>query len=588
MNPRTLPRLIRTVRHLRLSQLLWRCRATARRKWPNTRTRRPRAGPDLGAGCGESESFPRIPLYHRLHSRNEELVRQMSEGRLRHLDHTVDLGRDRPDWKLGNPTSHRLWTITLHYHGWAYGLAEVAASDSALAGEAGELLQHYVEDWIERCDVTLPGARDLAWNSFAIATRLSWWIRVFLLLRGSRSKAWNGLEPRLLASAWQQAAYLHDHLEWDLRGNHLLRDLVGLAWAGRLFGGEQARRWLHTASTLVRAQIEEQVLSDGAHFERSPTYHIQVMQDVLSLALLLEDRAVVELLKEAWLRMAKYLNWVRHPDGLVPLLNDGGLHAACEPQRMLELAGSQGLTPDPALPRGGRLFHDAGLVVWHGDPWSVFFDVGPIGADHVPGHGHADTLTLECSYRGRRLFVDPGTHGYDDDDRRRYDRSTAAHNTVCLDDADSSEIWHIFRVGRRARPVEVRAAFTDRSFEASATHTGFDHLTGRPAHRRHVAVAEDGGLIITDTLIGEGRHRAGGGLLLDPEWSAQPDEDGWILAGQGLRLRARVRSSGDPPQLDVGRSPYHPDYGVELTSHRLRWSYEGPFPVELRTEVRDA
>ena len=38
----------------------------------------------------------------------------------------------------------------------------------------------------------------------------------------------------------------------------------------------------------------------------------------------------------------------------------------------------------------------------------------------------------------------------------------------------------------------------------------------------------------------------------------------------------------------LGRSPYHPDYGVELTSHRLRWSYAGPFPVEVRTEVREA
>jgi len=586
MNPRTLPRLIRTVRHFRLSQLLWRCRAVARRRWPTTRTRG--NVPDLAAGSGESEPFPRIPLFHRSHSRDRELVRQLSEGRFRHLNRTADLGRDRPDWKLGEVTSHRLWTITLHYHGWAHGLAEVAAGDSELAGEAGELLRHYVGDWIERCDVTLPGTRDLAWNSFAIATRLGWWIRILRLQHDSRSKLPNGLEPRLLASAWRQAAYLHDHLEWDLRGNHLLRDLVGLAWAGRLFGGEQGRRWLHTASTRIRGQIEEQVLPDGAHFERSPMYHIHVMEDVLSLALLLEDRPAVELLQETWRRMAEYLRWVRHPDGLCPLLNDGGLHAACDPQRMLELAGSLGLTPDPARPRGGRLFGDAGLVVWHSDPWSVFFDVGPIGADHVPGHGHADSLTLECSYRGRRLVVDPGTHGYDDDDRRRYDRSTAAHNTVSIDDADSSEIWHIFRVGRRARPAEVRTTFGDRSFEASATHTGFDHLPGRPAHRRHVAVAEDGGLVITDTLTGNGRHRASGGLLLDPLWSAEPHEDGWILARAGLRLRARVRGSGPSPQLELGRSPYHPDYGVELTSQRLSWSYEGPFPAEVRTEVREA
>ena len=38
-----------------------------------------------------------------------------------------------------------------------------------------------------------------------------------------------------------------------------------------------------------------------------------------------------------------------------------------------------------------------------------------------------------------------------DDERRRYDRSTAAHNTVSIDGTDSSEVWQIFRVGRRAK-----------------------------------------------------------------------------------------------------------------------------------------
>ena len=343
-----------------------------------------------------------------------------------------------------------------------------------------------------------------------------------------------------------------------------------------------------TAGARVPEQLAEQVLGDGSHFERSPTYHIHVMEDVLSLAILLEAAEVVEELKSAWLRMASYLVWLRHPDGFVPLLNDGGMHALCEPDRMLALGGRLGLEFDASPPTGGRLFPDAGLVVWRGDPWSVFFDVGEMGADHVPGHGHADTLAFECSFRGHRLFVDPGTFGYDDDERRRYDRSTAAHNTVCIDGADSSEVWHVFRVGRRARPTDVRAVFAERGCDATAAHTGYAHLTGRPIHRRRIVPTADGVLTVVDTLEGRGEHRVSTGLLLDPAWTAESDASGWLLAGHAQRLRVQVQGGGARPVLSVVRAPYHPDYGVEVTTQRLVWEYEGALPIEVRTEIAAA
>ena len=44
----------------------------------------------------------------------------------------------------------------------------------------------------------------------------------------------------LRRSLWQQASWLAGHLEWDLRANHLMRDLAGLATAGRFFAGADA------------------------------------------------------------------------------------------------------------------------------------------------------------------------------------------------------------------------------------------------------------------------------------------------------------------------------------------------------------
>jgi len=357
MNPKRLPRLFRTLRYVRASQLLWRMRVTAERRLrpPRTRTPEPTLVRPDAAGVG----FPVMPEFHRVGPRGDELLAELAQGRFSHLDRSLDLGRERPDWLLGEAATDRLWTITLHYHGWAHGLAEIAAGEGRQAAAAAELLTHYLSDWIERCDVRARGARALAWNSFAIATRITNWIRVRQLLQERRHGCWTELEPRFLDSLWRQAAYLHDHLEWDLRGNHLLRDLVGLAWAGRFFDGGQAARWSERAAALVLTQLAEQVLPDGAHFERSPTYHLHVMEDVLSLALLLEVPEIVEELSAVWLRMAGYLRWLRHPDGRVPLLNDGGMHSLCEPARMLDLGRHLGLELDTSMPEGGILFPDA-------------------------------------------------------------------------------------------------------------------------------------------------------------------------------------------------------------------------------------
>jgi hypothetical protein len=546
----------RTACHLRWSQLLWRVRYARERRRPVS----PRAAARWRWSGGRPprlrEDFPDVPL-----------------PRGREPEQATVSGPDSPDWRLGAVATDRLRTITLHYHAWAYPLAE----------RAGDAFRQHLADWMRRCALEAPGARELAWNAYAIATRLTWWVRSYRLLGSDRWRGWGTFHDDFLASLWQQAAYLRDHLEWDLRANHLLRDAVGLAWAGRFFAEDRAREWLEAATRLAVSQADEQVLPDGGHFERSPMYHLHVMEDFLSLALLVEDPKARGRLRDSWAAMAEFLAWLRHPDGDLVLFNDGGLPGAPTVEHMLGLGSRLGVETDAAPRRGGRHFPDTGLVAWHGEPWAVFFDVGPAGPDYQPGHAHADTLTVECSYRGRRLFVDPGTYAYDLDDRRRYDRSTAAHNTVCVDGQDSSEAWHIFRVGRRAYPRDVRVEFTGGGVRAAAAHTGYDHLPGRPRHRRRLEVG-GGRLTLTDRVEGRGRHRVEGGWLLGPEWAASPAGGGWVLTDGPRTVRVSVQGS-EGLKLYEERRPYHPGYGRELETTRLGWRREGDLPAEVETRV---
>ncbi len=576
------PRLMRTVRHLRSSQIWWRTRYFVERRLPQTLIRTPEDRPD--AQLVLREGFPAVPLFHRQGPTGGDAVDRLARGEFRHLNRTVNIGFENPDWLHGGDHAGRLWSVTLHYHGWVYDLAEAAVQgdDRALP-----VLRHYLEHWLERCRLRQIGPNNLIWNAFAIATRASWWVRALRLLQEHRVELPGDFLNRWQQSLLRQAHFLSRHLEWDLRGNHILRDAVGLAWVGRHFTGRRPDRWLRIATEIAESQASEQILPDGAHFERSPMYHIHVMEDFLSLSKLLPDENVAARMRDSVNRMVDFAAWMRHPDGTLPLFNDAAQHAVCDPQTMLQMVAEATGAGPSGVPRGLKHFDHAGSVVWQGDPWSVFWDIGDVGPGYQPGHAHADTLTFECSYQGQRLIVDPGTFGYDRDDRRRYDRSTAAHNTVCIDDRDSSEVWHIFRVGRRARPIAVDIFPHVNGFSGYAAHTGYNNLPGQPRHGRRVSVAAQRELRIVDQIDGRGTQRLSGGYLLAPEWKVTPQATGWRLTCGNHAVDVYMEGR-HPLTLAIETQPWHPEYGLEIETRRLVWRTEAPLPTDIITIIRPA
>lgn len=571
-------RLWRTARHLRGSQIVARLYRSVRPAKLRKRALAPSDNalqlrcdfPDLPPAPGESQ-----PLSQR--------IGELERGEFSHLNHTEHLRWDPTDWRLGPIAGDRLWTVTLHYHRWLYELGvAIKSGDHDLRQRAGECARHYLGDWLSRCDLAAEGAEHLAWNSYAVATRLMWWIRSHRLLENYLQD----VDPHLLGtwrrSIWIHANYLARNLEWDLRANHLLRDLVGLASAGRFFEGAEPRHWLKTATRLATSQANEQVLTDGGHFERSPLYHAEVMGDLLQLSALLECPQSVERLRETWSKMSEFCLWMRHPDGTVPQFNDAASISPTE--EVTECARWATVALDPSSRHGGRHFQETGVIVWHGQPWSLFFDVGQVGPDFQPGHAHADTLTLDCSFAGRRLFVDPGCLHYDNTPERAYDRSTAAHNTVCIDGSDSSEVWHIFRVGRRARPVEVQLEIRENSLAATASHDGYDHLAGRPRHSRSIFLQEHGALKVQDRVTGLTPHDVSGGFLLAPEWKATQTNRGWTLECAGTRLDVGI-AGPDTLKWGIEQRALHSDYGRREETQRLSWSYSGPLPFDVELQV---
>ncbi len=257
----------------------------------------------------------------------------------------------------------------------------------------------------------------------------------------------------------------------------------------------------------------------------------------------------------------------------------------------------------PGTERAPIWLRDSGYVRLAAGPAVALLDVAPIGPDYLPGHAHADTLSFELSLFGQRVIVNGGTSRYGTGPERLAERGTAAHSTVQLDGADSSEVWGGFRVARRARPFAVQVRRGDPVEDGvaggtahhavqkvTAAHDGYRRLPGRPVHRREWRLAPDHFSVVDTIEGGYGvavarfhLHPAigiGGLEIGDPVDPLEPHEPhdphksldplpmspgGVLLLPGGQRVRWQVTGG----RVRLVPNYWHPEFGLRVASRCL-------------------
>ncbi len=340
--------------------------------------------------------------------------------------------------------------------------------------------------WIDRFIDELP-QNSVGQDPYPIALRGINWIKFIIShhheLSTEAMERWNG-------SLSAQYDLLGRKLEYHLLGNHLLEDAFSLFFGAIYLGHEQ---WYKKACRLLKSELEEQILPDGAHYEQSPMYHCILLDrllDCYNMAAHL-PRFEGQAQMQTWLGkkagvMLGHMEQMLYADGTYPLLNDAAQGIAPTPEAIADYARRLGVKAmvRPLKECGYRRMQNARM--------ELFADAGAITATYQPGHTHADIFNFELRIDGEHFIVDTGISTYDKTPRRQYERSTAAHNTVCLPGCDSLEVWGGFRVGRRAR-VHI---LHDERKRLEAEHNGFGN---KRIHRRTFEMQEEG-LLITDRM----------------------------------------------------------------------------------------
>lgn len=465
----------------------------------------------------------------------------------------------RSNWDL--PGRSKLWLYNLHYF-----------NDLNAVGAPERVHWHLdlVARWIAE---NAPGA-GVGWEPYPTSLRIVNWIKW----------AWagNSLDCGARQSLAVQTRWLRRRLERHLLGNHLFANAKALVFAGCYFEGREAEAWLKRGMTILVRQIPEQVLPDGGHFERSTMYHALALEDVLDLLNLARAcpepfrlwPSSVSLWPEVARRMGRWLSVMCHPDGEIAFFNDAAMGIASKPGALAEYARRLGVVWEDVDADGVAWLEQSGYVRAQRNGAVLFADVAPVGPDYLPAHAHADTLTYELSIGGQRVVVNSGTSRYEAGEERERERSTAAHNTVEVDGKNSSEVWAGFRVGRRARPLDVAVWEENDAVRIEGAHDGYRRLRGKVIHRRTWEL-RDGQLEVTDRLEGRA-SKAVGRIHFHPAVKLEFERNGALARWNGWAARWKTEEC-EPSILP---STWHPEFGLSVPSVALALAIETKGPAQ--------
>ena len=299
-------------------------------------------------------------------------------------------------------------------------------------------------------------------------------------------------DPEINACLFNDYQRLNDNLEYHLLGNHLLENGFALLFGAVYFKNDN---YYQKGVQIIKGELKEQILNDGAHFELSPMYHQIILHRILDSIQLLrlnswkQDGLLGYLVTMAE-TMLGWLQTITYKNGDIPMVNDAAYGIAPSSEELFNYAENLSLKWTKTE------LKDSGYRKWSSQRFECFMDLGNIGPDYIPGHAHADTFNFELYVQEQPFIVDAGTSTYEKNSQRQLERSTESHNTVKVNGVNSSAVWGGFRVANRAKIIEL----TQFENEFTASHDGYKKLG--IVHQRSFKFKQQE-ILVTDSLRGK-------------------------------------------------------------------------------------
>lgn len=435
----------------------------------------------------------------------------------------------------------KLWTYNLNY--FEYLNQEDIETTTALG-----LIDSYCEN---------PERRKEGCEPYPISLRGINWIKFF-----SQRGIINATYSTQLYSHYK---FLSSHLEYHLLGNHLLENGFSLLFGAYYFKDE---KFYKRAEGILKNELREQILNDGAHFELSPMYHQILLFRLLDCINLLQqndwkENSLLLFLKRTASSMLGWLKAVTFNNGEVPMVNDAAYGIAPNSISLFDYANRLGVSFEESK------LSESGYRVIRSGSIEMFVDVGNIGPNYIPGHAHSDTLNFVMHAKNKPIIVDTGTSTYELNNQRIFERSTQSHNTVVVNNTNQSEVWASFRVGKRAKIIELQESYNS----LSATHNGYQ---GYGIYHQRSWQWNENKVIITDTLKCTDLSKAKGEAFfhLHPQIHPQLEFDSILLDSVIMKTKGAIK-------IEIEEYNYALGFNKTITAKVLRICFVNTLQVEF-------
>lgn len=455
------------------------------------------------------------------------------------------------------------------------------------------------------------------WNSVDEA------IRVLILIE-TLALMWGKLKPETISAGLQCIL----DCAWEVQtartrtGNHLIYEGLALVYAGTCLGDYfQARTWRELGRRILETAMRHQVTDDGLNSERCTNYHLITGTNFLK-AWVLGKKTGQEFsasYQQQLMKMAMVAHRLRGADsGFFALGDSDRMQGSSREEREAEAFAELGriLCDDTCISEPGlelqwllagvqfdssektreslvkAAISCGGYHILTREQGSrLVFDAGPFGLPGASHHGHADSLSFEVHLPKVRFLVDPGGFSYVDGTARAFARSTAAHNTVVIDDKDSTPIIGPFGFGKGAQARLVDLGRFDWGFILTTEHDGYARLASPVIHRRALAWLTDRpfALVVLDRLEGKNFHKIEAFFHADREWGVQRvnhNQLWWNKAqyrvGQTLWATKEAELSFHEGQTEpCWQGWIAPAFGEYVAAPTLVERYEAELPLDI-------